>query len=123
MFELKGHIKVIFDTQKISEKFQKREFVINDTSGPYPQDILFQLTQDRVGLVDDYNKGDQVNVAFNIRGREWTNKEGKTMYFNSLDVWKIDAIGEPKEKGANLPPLPEQAPDDTLDEDPGDLPF
>lgn len=91
MYQLTGLIKVINDTQEISEKFKKREFVVTDNSGQYPQDILLQLTQDRVGLIDGYQVGQQVTVSFNLRGREWTNKEGKVVYFNSLDAWKVQA--------------------------------
>ncbi|MFN5440856.1 MAG: DUF3127 domain-containing protein, partial [Flavobacteriia bacterium] len=46
MFKFTGTIKVIQDTQRISDKFQKREFVVTDTTSMYPQDILFQATQD-----------------------------------------------------------------------------
>jgi hypothetical protein len=42
MFKFTGTIKVIQDTQKISDKFQKREFVVTDTTSMYPQDIMFQ---------------------------------------------------------------------------------
>ena len=43
MYKLAGTIKVVNPTVQVSEKFSKREFVVSDTSGMYPQDILFQL--------------------------------------------------------------------------------
>ncbi len=120
MYQLTGLLKVVNNTQEISEKFKKREFVVTDNNGQYPQDILFQLTQDRVSLLDGYEAGQQVTVNFNLRGREWTNKEGKVMYFNSLDVWKIEA---PSSAGG--PPPMEAAPIEAVggDDESDDLPF
>ena len=91
MYSLKGFLKKKMDTQQISEKFQKREFVITDNSSQYPQDIIFQLVQDKVSLIETANEGDEITVHFNLRGREWTSpKDGQVKYFNSLDAWKID---------------------------------
>lgn len=90
MYTLKGNIKVIKPTQNVSEKFRKREFVVTDNSSQYPQDIQFQLTQDRCEQLDNSKPGDAVEVSFNIRGREWTSpKDGEVKYFNSLEVFKI----------------------------------
>ncbi len=120
MYQLTGIVKVKNDTQVISEKFQKREFVVTENSGPYPQDILFQLTQERVTLLDPVNQGEQVTVSFNLRGREWTNKEGKVMYFNSLDVWKIEQAAA----GGTPPPPMEEPPIEAIaGDDDDDLPF
>jgi hypothetical protein len=124
MFSISGIVKVKKETKQITEKFKKREFVVTDASGNYPQDILFQLTQDRTGLLDDINESDVVSVTFNLRGREWTNKEGEVMYFNSLDVWKIE-----KNQGGGAPTPPDLEPaksDDaetTVEESDDDLPF
>lgn len=93
MYTLKGEIKVINDVQQISDSFKKREFVVLDASGQYPQTILFQTVQDRCELLDNFKLGDNVEVTFFLRGREWTNpKDGQVRYFNSLDAWKIDPI-------------------------------
>ncbi len=124
MFTISGIVKVKRDTQQISDKFQKREFVVTDASGNYPQDILFQLTQDRTSLLDDINENDVVNVTFNIRGREWTSPKGEVKYFNSLDVWKIE-----KSQGGGTPTPPDIEPaksDDAetlVEEGDDDLPF
>jgi len=91
MFSLKGTLKVINEEQIISEKFKKREFVLEDNSGQYPQVISFQLAQDKVSLIDGYQLGNEVTVYFNLRGREWTSpKDGLVKYFNTLDAWKIE---------------------------------
>lgn len=93
MFKLTGTLKVLNPMVQVSEKFSKREFVVTESSSMYPQDIMFQLTQDKCSLLDGYNVNDQVEVSFNLRGREWTSPQGEVKYFNSLDAWRIDRVG------------------------------
>ena len=122
MFSITGKLKVKNDTQKITDSFQKREFVITDESSQYPQFILFQLVQDRVDMIDPYEPGQEIKVNFNLRGREWTNpKTQEIRYFNSLEAWKIEAVAP-----ANQPqdaPMPSSPPDDLLADQDDDLPF
>ncbi len=124
MFSISGIVKVKKETEQITDSFKKREFVVTDASGNYPQDILFQLTQDRTNLIDDINVNDVVNVTFNIRGREWTSPKGEVKYFNSLDAWRIE-----KSQGGGNPTPPDVKPvksDDAetlVDEGDDDLPF
>jgi len=47
MYKLSGTIKVINPTVQVSEKFSKREFVVTDSASMYPQEIMFQSTQDK----------------------------------------------------------------------------
>lgn len=91
MYTLNGKIKVLKDEQVVSDKFKKREFVVTDDSSQYPQDVLFQLTQDRCDLLNSFSVGSPVTVHFNIRGREWTSPTGEVKYFVSLDVWRLEA--------------------------------
>ena len=89
-FETTGILKVKKDTQQVSEKFSKREFVMTtDMTTQYPQYISMQLTQDKCALLDAYNEGDEVKVSFNLRGREWSGPEG-VKYFNSLEAWRLE---------------------------------
>ena len=117
MFTLKGKLIVKGDEQQITEKFKKREFVIQDDAEQYPQVISFQLVQDKCSLLDAYNEGDEISVNFNVRGREWTSpKDGQTKYFNSLEAWKITG-------GDAVPTqIPTATPADT-GSDADDLPF
>ena len=90
-FDVVGKLHVAYETKQVSERFSKREFVVEIADGKYPQMVLFQLTGDRVSVLDDFRVGDQVRVTFNVRGREWRNPQGETKYFNSLDVWKLES--------------------------------
>ena len=93
MFKLTGTVKVLNSTVQVSEKFSKREFVVTDTSSMYPQDILFQATQDKCSLLDGFQQNDQVEVSFNLRGREWTSPSGEVKHFNTLEALRIDRVG------------------------------
>jgi hypothetical protein len=90
--EVTGTLKVKFDTQKVSDRFQKREFVLTtEANTPYPQHVSFQVTQDKCGLLDQYNVGDELRVQFNLRGREWNGPQG-VKYFNTLEAWRIERV-------------------------------
>ena len=91
--EVKGKVKVVNATVVVSEKFQKREFVLTLEDGMYPQDIVFHLDQEKVSLADPLTLGQDVTVQFNLKGREWTSPTGEVKYFNTLQAWKIDSNG------------------------------
>jgi single-strand DNA-binding protein len=87
--QLQGMLKSKSQTQQVSDKFKKREFVLTtDFDGTYPQHILIQTTQDKCALLDSFNEGDLLTVDINIKGREWNGGDG-VKYFNSIEAWKI----------------------------------
>lgn len=91
--EVTGQLKLKYDTQKVSEKFQKRDFVLaTDLSTPYHQYVSFQVTQDKCNMLDNFNQGDEIKVQFNLRGREWNGPQG-IRYFNTLEAWRIEKVG------------------------------
>ena len=101
MFKLSGSVKVVNPTVQVNERFSKREFVLTDTSSMYPQDIQFQLTQDKCSLLDGVNVNDTIEVSFNIRGREWNSPAGEVKYFNTIECWKLEVVGEKIEEPQN----------------------
>jgi hypothetical protein len=103
MFKISGILKVKNDTVQVSEKFSKREFVLTDNSSMYPQDILFQLTQDKCNLLDAFGPQENIEVSFNLRGREWTSPQGEVRYFNTLDAWRIERVGATQSMGGGIP--------------------
>jgi hypothetical protein len=97
-YELTGKLLIKFDTVQRTESFKTREFVIEkseDINGKVITNFIkFQCVQDRTGIVDRVNVGDEVKVYFNIRGSKWE-KDGKVSYFNNLDAWRIEQILQP----------------------------
>ena len=108
-----------FDTQKITDSFQKREFIVEYAENPqYPEFIKFELIQTNCDQLDAHNIGDQLAISFNLKGRKWTDKAGEVKYFNSLQAWRIES------KGATSAPTPakEEWSQDSFSAD-DDLPF
>ena len=92
--EITGRLYKKLDAQQVTDRFRKRELVLELTDNPrYPQLVLFQLTGDRCEQLDDFEVGDAVRVEFSLRGREWTSPKGDVKYFNSLDVWTLARVG------------------------------
>jgi hypothetical protein len=87
--EYKGKVVAVMPETQVSEKFKKREFVISDENQQYPQEVIFEMTQDRTNLLDLVKIGDIVTVHFNLRGRAWKNPQGQIKYFNTLQAFKV----------------------------------
>lgn len=88
MFTIQGKIHEVFNTQEISDRFQKREFIL-ETEDKYPQFVKFQVINDKVVLMDGFSKGDPVEVTFRLNGKPFQNRNGETIYFTNLNVVKL----------------------------------
>ena len=86
--KIRGFIKKIMPTETVGDSFQKRTIVVEtDTDTKYPQEVPFELHQDRCTLADAYSEGQQVEVSFNLRGREWQGR-----YYANIVAWKLAPI-------------------------------
>jgi len=104
-FELTGKIIEILATQTITDKFKKREFIVeykDNPSGAYVQYLKFQFTGDKVTMLDSYKPGQDVNISFNIKGRKYE-KDGRVSYFMDLEAWKIGTVNGMQAGNGNLP--------------------
>lgn len=119
-YEMTGRLIEKYDTMQVSEKFRKREFVIEKTETvnqfEYVDPVKFQLTQDRCNVLDTIELGETLKVTFNIRGRKWE-KDGRVNYFQNLEAWKIERTG------VEAPAPPPHKIDDIPMEAADDLPF
>ena len=115
-FETVGVLKLKKDTQVVNEKFSKREFVVTlGSTTQFPQHVPFQVSQDKCGLLDKFNVGDEIKLHVNLRGNEWNDR-----YFVNLECWKVELVS------AGVQPLATQVQNavDALPKDePDDLPF
>lgn len=92
--QVQGKIHASFDAAQVTERFRKREFVLELEGGSrYPQYVMFQLTGDRCEALDGFSVGQEVKVEFSLRGREWTSPKGEVRYFTSLETWSLEAVG------------------------------
>lgn len=122
LMETEGKLIEIFDTKKVTDTFQKREFVVELGNNPnYPETVLFQLVQDKCSLLDGYSVNDSVKVSFDLKGRKWKSPQGELKYFNSLQAWRVSKAGG-AEGNNDVPDFPDfdAAPQPPADDD---LPF
>ena len=112
--------------------WERQDFVLEYQDGNFPTSVCFTAWgSDKVKDLGQFQVGDTVKVAFNIRGREYNGK-----WYNDLRVWRISAAGQgapaasaaPANAGAPAGPAP-VAPPPGLDDMPAaepaedDLPF
>lgn len=120
-YELTGTLIEIFDEQQVSDRFKKREFVVETLDNNFTDVVKFQLVQDKTGLINDFSKGDKIKVLFNIRGNKW-----KDNYFVNLQAWKLekDDAQRPSATNTSAPPPPSDEDMPPLQDEPDDdLPF
>jgi single-stranded DNA-binding protein len=92
--EVTGKLLVKYETQQVSEKFKKREFVIElaeEINGNiYTNFAKMQLVQNKCDIIDRFKEGDLVKVSFNIKGNKWE-RDGKVNYITNLDAWRMES--------------------------------
>lgn len=92
--EVTGKLLVKYDTQQVSERFKKREFVMElaeEINGnTYTNYAKMQLVQNKCEIIDRFNEGDQIKVSFNIKGNRWE-KDGRVNFITNLDAWRVEA--------------------------------
>lgn len=93
--QITGKLIEKYDVQQVSEKFKKREFVLEvyeEYNGQtYTNFAKMQLVQAKCDIIDRFNIGDSITVSFNVKGNKWE-KDGKVSYITSLDAWKVELV-------------------------------
>ncbi len=84
---LTGKVIRVGETVNVSDKFKKRELVI-ETDEKYPQSVPLEFVQDKIELLEGINEGDTVTVSYNLRGREWNGK-----YYVNVQGWRLEKTG------------------------------
>jgi hypothetical protein len=103
-FEITGKIIDISPVNQVSDKFKKREFVIEkkETGGAavFIDYIKFQLIQDKCDLINESYLNEDVKIWFNLKGNKWE-RDGKINYFTNLDAWKIEKASQGRDQNAS----------------------
>ena len=108
--ELIGKLHRKYDAQTVSEKFTKREFVVelaDEINGStFYNYAAMQLINAKCAMLDQFKEGDMVKVSFNIKGKLWIDKKDgkeKERYFSNLDAWRIELYnGAAAGSGSNM---------------------
>lgn len=83
---ISGKVKVVNATEEVGAKGFKKRLLVVETQETYPQSIPIEFVQDKCGLLDTIQTGQDVTVHINLRGSEWNGK-----YYAQIQGWKIDA--------------------------------
>jgi hypothetical protein len=107
-FSVVGNILAVFDP-KAAGQYKIQEFVVQ-TKEEYPQSVKFEVFENRIRILEGLRVGQEVEVFFSVRGREYNGN-----YYNNLRAWKINAkkntgIKQPTSKPAAKPSTTKQAP-------------
>ena len=124
-FEITGKVIDIAPVNQVSDKFKKREFVIEkkETGGSavFVDYIKFQLIQDKCDLINESFMNEEIKIWFNLKGNKWE-RDGKINYFTNLDAWKIEKLSaQNREQISPSKPSFEDGPPEI--DDLSDLPF
>ncbi|MBW7912223.1 MAG: DUF3127 domain-containing protein [Taibaiella sp.] len=96
-FELTGKLVAVNDTQQVSDRFKKREFVLEISEeingNVYTNYAKMQLVQNKCEIIDNFKIGDNVKVSFNIKGNKWE-RDGNVNYITNLDAWRVENAGQ-----------------------------
>lgn len=95
IIKVTGKVHSIGKVQIVSDKFKKREIVIQTKDGNYPEHRLIQFTNDKTRLLDTIAPGMDVSININMKGRLWKGNDGVEKCFNTDEGWTIERIGQP----------------------------
>lgn len=109
--EVTGKLLVKYDTQQVSDKFKKREFVLElaeEINGnTYTNFAKLQLVQNKCDILDRFNTGEMLKVNFNIKGNSYVDKrDGQTKYITNLDAWRIEHANAASPEAGQAPQQP-----------------
>ena len=103
-FEITGKVIDISPVNQVSDKFKKREFVIEKKeaggSAVFIDYVKFQLIQDKCDLINESFLNEEVKIWFNLKGNKW-GRDGKINYFTNLDAWKIEKTSSGSSRDQN----------------------
>lgn len=117
-----GKITQIFNvesgTSKTGKEWKKQHFMI-DTGAQFNPNVVFSLFgDDKIGSLQNFSVGQDVEVSFNISSREFNGK-----FYHNIDAWRISPAGASQTQGGGAPSFADVPPPAPEADDVDDLPF
>lgn len=122
MNKQRGILKSVSEIKVISETFKVQEFYLDcktysqQTGEPIENMLKFQVSNAKIDMLAQFQKGDKIDVFFNPKGRVYRKEGGTNGHAQNLDVWKIEAA-QPQQIA------PQTTPIEINNNEEGDLPF
>ena len=133
VLKIKGTVYKVSQEEVKSEKFKKREVILEVIEGTYKQYLTVQFSNAKCDLLNNVRQGDMISVSINLKGRLWTGADGVEKSFNTIEGWQIevDSLGStatniPIQKQKPLGNIESNFQEDAIRmmaEDDDDLPF
>ena len=90
-YEMTGPVVHVGETEQVTDKFRKRLLVVELEDDKYPQEIAFEVINEKCDDLDTISAGDRLTVHYNLRGSKW-----KDRWFVNLQAWKWDVLDADK---------------------------
>ena len=91
VLKIKGTVYKVNQEEVKSEKFKKREVIIEVVKGEYKDYLTVQFTNAKCDLLNNVRQGDVISVSINLKGRLWTGADGVEKCFNTIEGWQIES--------------------------------
>lgn len=95
VLKIKGTVYKVSQEEVKSEKFKKRDVILEVIEGTYKQYLTVQFSNAKCDLLNNVRQGDMISVSINLKGRLWTGADGVEKSFNTFEGWQIevDSLG------------------------------
>jgi len=90
ILKIKGTVYKVSQEEVKSEKFKKREVILEVIEGTYKQHLTVQFSNAKCDLLNNVRQGDMISVSINLKGRLWTGADGIEKCFNTIEGWQIE---------------------------------
>lgn len=122
-FKVKGRVTDILQLQTGSSargEWKKLDFVLEVPDDQFPKKICFTLFNDKTEMIKESDKNREVEVTFNLEGREYNGK-----WYHNVNAFRIDRIEKSSGAGDQTAPPPYNEDDfmPVKDSENDDLPF
>ena len=73
--------------------YKEQKVIVEITEGQYTQHIQCNISRDNI--IGTLQVGQSITADINLRGREYTNKQGQPANFTSVEIWRCNADSTP----------------------------
>lgn len=91
VLKIKGTVYKVNQEEVKSEKFKKRDLILETVEGDYKQYLTVQFSNAKCDLLNNVRQGDMISVSINLKGRLWTGADGVEKCFNTIEGWQIES--------------------------------
>ncbi|MDX8564705.1 DUF3127 domain-containing protein [Elizabethkingia sp. HX WHF] len=87
------------DLKEFDGGFRVQEFYLDckrynqDDGTEYPNMLKFQVVGDKISLLEQFQRGDKIQVDYSPKGRVYQKDDGTTGHVQNLNVFKIERVG------------------------------